>query len=121
MRGRHYTEWVEPVKQLKREGRLQEAEPCCWRVSTQSRPRQAWRARQSPPWYYEQLGIVYRKLGDQAASDAIAQRHANALLLSPAEQSLACTYRGPHSAVLTLVAEASATKADSRSWMGQSH
>jgi hypothetical protein len=30
------------------------------------------------PWYYEQLGIVYRKLGDKAASDAIARRHATA-------------------------------------------
>jgi tetratricopeptide (TPR) repeat protein len=78
VRGRHYTEWVEPVKQLKREGRLKEAEAllleCVDAVEAQAR------VEGSPvaPWYYEQLGIVYRKLGDQAASDAIAQRHANA-------------------------------------------
>lgn len=75
VRGRHYTEWVEPVKQLKREGRLAEAEEllleCIDAVEAQAR------AEGGPvaPWYYEQLGIVYRKLGDKAASEAIARRH----------------------------------------------
>jgi tetratricopeptide (TPR) repeat protein len=76
--GRHYTEWVEPVKQLKREGRLEEAEvlllECVDAVEAQARAED----RPVAPWYYEQLGIVYRKLGDKAASDAIAQRHATA-------------------------------------------
>jgi tetratricopeptide (TPR) repeat protein len=78
VRGRHYTQWVEPIKKLKREGRLAEAEEllldCVDAVEAEAR------AEGTPvaPWYYEQLGIVYRKLGDKAASDAIAQRHLTA-------------------------------------------
>jgi hypothetical protein len=74
VRGRQYTEWVETIKQLKREGRLAEAEEllleCVDAVEAKARTKRTPVA----PWYYEQLGIVYRKLGDKAASDAIAQR-----------------------------------------------
>jgi hypothetical protein len=69
---------VEPVKQLKREGRLAEAEEllleCIDAVEAQARTE----GGPVAPWYYEQLGIVYRKLGDKAASEAIAQRHMTA-------------------------------------------
>ena len=78
MRGRHYTEWVEPVKQLKREGRLKEAEALLVECVDAVEAEASVEGSSVAPWYYEQLGIVYRKLGDQVASDAIAHRHANA-------------------------------------------
>ena len=78
MRGRHYTEWVEPVKQLKREGRLKEAEALLLECVDAVEAQASIEGSPVAPWYYEQLGIVYRKLGDQPASDAIAQRHTNA-------------------------------------------
>jgi hypothetical protein len=78
VRGRHYTEWVEPVKQLKREGRLKEAEALLLECVDAVEAEASVEGSPVAPWYYEQLGVVYRKLGDQPASDAIAVRHANA-------------------------------------------
>jgi hypothetical protein len=69
---------VEPVKQLKREGRLEEAEELLLECVDAVEAEAAVKGRPVAPWCYEQLGIVDRKLGDRAASDAIARRHANA-------------------------------------------
>jgi len=74
--GRHYTESVETVKQLKRDGRLEEAVALLLRLCDAAE-REA-RAQNWPspaPWYYEQLAIVYRKQGNYAAEVGILERY----------------------------------------------
>jgi hypothetical protein len=73
--GRHYTEWVEPVKELKRQGNLAEAErvllACVEAVERESTVR-GW---PGAPWYYDQLAIVFRKQGRYDDEVAILERH----------------------------------------------
>ena len=59
--GRHYTEYVELVKQFKRDGDLDAAEKLLLHLLTAvEKESEADRATPAP-WYYEQLAIVYRK------------------------------------------------------------
>lgn len=61
--GIHYTDSVEDVKQLKREGRNQEAIQILLRSveATEAESGQAGKGWGVAPWYYEQLAILYRK------------------------------------------------------------
>jgi len=59
--GRHYTEYVELVKQLKREQRLTEAESLLLELIDAVEAQALEGNGSIPPWYYEQLAIVYRK------------------------------------------------------------
>ena len=72
--GRHYTTYVEEVKQLKREGRLQEAENLLLKLIKVVEAQAAIDGLGVAPWYYEHLGIVYRKAGEQNKSDSILRR-----------------------------------------------
>lgn len=60
VRGKHYTEWVEPVKQLKREKRFEEALAILWECQQAT-------IREDGPhpasWYFEQAAIIHRRLG----------------------------------------------------------
>jgi tetratricopeptide (TPR) repeat protein len=62
LQGRHYTTFVEAVKALKRENKLQEAEELLLNlieaVEEEAAKEKEWTLA---PWYYEQLGVVYRK------------------------------------------------------------
>ena len=61
--GAHYTDCVEEVKQLKREGKNQEAIEILLR-SVEASEAEAEFAGEGwgvAPWYYEQLAILYRK------------------------------------------------------------
>ncbi|MBC7109277.1 MAG: hypothetical protein H5T41_10960 [Methanomassiliicoccales archaeon] len=75
LRGKHYTEYVEEVQNLKRTGRLDEAEKLLLKlveaVEAEARA-QGWGVA---PWYYEQLAIIYRKRKDYAAEVAILKRY----------------------------------------------
>jgi predicted RNA-binding Zn-ribbon protein involved in translation (DUF1610 family) len=60
--GRHYTEWVDEVKRLKRENLLDEAETLLMGLinATESEAREkGW--RDPAPAYYRDLAIIYRK------------------------------------------------------------
>lgn len=61
--GEHYTDSVARVKQLKREGRNQEAIEVLLRSvdATESESKFAGEGWGVAPWYYEQLAILYRK------------------------------------------------------------
>jgi len=61
--GYHYTEHVERVKQLKREGRHPESIDLLLKLveATESEARTAGGNWGVAPWYYEQLAIIYRK------------------------------------------------------------
>lgn len=74
VKARHYTSAPETVKQLKREGKLEEAESLLlWCVEeTEEEARRE--GLGVAPWYYEQLAIVYRKQGRTEDELAILER-----------------------------------------------
>lgn len=78
VRGRHYCAWVEPVKQLKRDNRLDEALDLLLEViAVVERPENC-QGREPAPWYTEQAAIVYRKQKNFAGEVDILQRWVDA-------------------------------------------
>jgi len=61
--GKHYTNSVEAIKQLKREGRHEEAIELLLKAvnATERESTAAGKGWGVAPWYYEQLAIIYRK------------------------------------------------------------
>ena len=72
--GRHYTEYVDQVKQLTREKRLEEAEQLLMSLvdATESEARQE--STGVAPWYYEHLAMIYRKNKDLIRQLSILER-----------------------------------------------
>lgn len=70
--GVHYLELVEPIKQLKRDGRLQEALELC--LAAAEAAEAAREGREPAPWYSEQAAIIHRKLGQRAEEIAVLTR-----------------------------------------------
>lgn len=68
----HYLETVEPIKQLKREGRLDEALVLCYGAIAAA--EHARDGREPAPWYTEQAAIIHRKLGQRAEEEAVLRR-----------------------------------------------
>ena len=75
-RGRHFTTYVEEVKQLKRDDRLQEAEALLVELVKATEAEGKKDRLGVAPWYYEQLAIVYRKRKDYASEVRILERYA---------------------------------------------
>ena len=75
-KGRHYTEYPNEVRNLKRAGRLEGAERLLLglidAVEAESRSKRFGVA----PWYYEQLAIVYRKQKNHVREQEILERFA---------------------------------------------
>jgi hypothetical protein len=75
--GKHYTEYVELVRQLKRQGKLDGAEALLLRLIAaveQEAEAENWVVA---PWYYEQLAIIYRKQKDETRELDILKRFAS--------------------------------------------
>ena len=73
--GRHYTEWVESVKQLKRDDEIDAAIGLLSkRVAAVEDEAQA-EGIEAAPWYTEQLAICYRKQKDYDAEIAVLERY----------------------------------------------
>lgn len=72
--GRHYANWVEPVKKLKRQGKFEEAEKILLACIDATERESAITNYGVAPWYYEQLAIIYRKQDRLAAEVAILER-----------------------------------------------
>lgn len=70
--GVHYLELVEPIKQLKREGRLEEALALCYKAIEAAEGNA--KGDMPAPWYTEQAAIVHRKLGQRAEEIAVLNR-----------------------------------------------
>lgn len=70
--GVHYLELVEPIKQLKREGRLNEALILCYKAIEAAEGDRD--GREPAPWYTEQAAIVHRKLGQKDEEIAVLKR-----------------------------------------------
>lgn len=68
----HYLEAVEPITQLKREGRLTEALELCYRaIAGAENDREG---REPAPWYTEQAAIIHRKLGQRVEEEQVLRR-----------------------------------------------
>lgn len=70
--GIHYLQAVEPIKQLKREGRLDEALSLCYLAIEGA--ENARDGREPAPWYTEQAAIIHRKLGQHAEEVKVLRR-----------------------------------------------
>ena len=72
VRGVHYLELIEPIKQLKREGRYTEALELCYAaIEGAENGREG---REPAPWYTEQAAIVHRKLGERDKEISVLER-----------------------------------------------
>ena len=76
--GKHYTDSVEEVKQLKREGRIKEAIAILLSSvdATEKESKFAGPDWGVAPWYYEQLAILYRKEKQYQKEVEILERYA---------------------------------------------
>lgn len=70
--GVHYLELVEPIKQLKREDRLEEALVLCYKAIEAAEGDAS--SREPAPWYTEQAAIVHRKLRQRDEEIAVLKR-----------------------------------------------
>lgn len=70
--GVHYLQLVEPIKELKREGRLEEALVLCYSAIAGAEGDR--KGREPAPWYTEQAAIIHRKLGQPAEEIAVLER-----------------------------------------------
>ena len=73
--GKHFTEYVDRVKSLKREGRNQEAINMLLRCADAAEEEGRENGHAPAPWYFEQLAIVYRKEGRIADEVAVLERY----------------------------------------------
>ena len=79
--GRHYTEYVELVKQLKRDNDLDAAEKLLLHLLKAVEEEAAAEKHTPAPWYYEQLEIVYRKQKRYEDEISVIGRHRTQLRL----------------------------------------
>jgi len=71
---KHFTEYVEQVKTLKRAGKFDEAEQLLLALVDAVEAENRAEKLGAAPWYYEQLAILYRGRKDYAAEVAILER-----------------------------------------------
>lgn len=74
--GKHYTEYVEDIKALKRHGALDEAEQLLLNLVEAVEAEAKTEGWGVAPWYYEQLAVIHRKRGDFRAEVEILERYA---------------------------------------------
>lgn len=73
---KHYTEHVEKVKVLKKEGKLDEAITLLLRLVAATEAESAVNGLGVAPWYYEQLAAIYHKQRRPQDERAILERYA---------------------------------------------
>ena len=72
--GKHFTKYVDEVKSLRKEGKIDEAEALLLRLVNATEAESAVQKRGVAPWYYEQLAIIYRKQKEYVKEVDILQR-----------------------------------------------
>lgn len=81
--GYHYTELAEPIKQLKREGRLQDALVLCYQAIDAGEKEARAKGWSPAPAYTIHAAVIHRKLGQRAEERAVLERWMDA---APADQ-----------------------------------
>lgn len=72
--GVHYLQLIEPIKQLKREERFEEALVLCYAAIEGAESDAARDGMDPAPWYTEQAAIIHRKLKQPAEEIAVLER-----------------------------------------------
>lgn len=72
---RHFTTYVEEVKQLMRENKNEEALSLLYKLVEATEAESAKDHGGVAPWYYEQIAIIYRKLKRYSDEVAILERY----------------------------------------------
>jgi tetratricopeptide (TPR) repeat protein len=75
-KGKHYTDYVEDVKALKRQGQYNEAIQLLLALIDAVELEARIKKWAIAPWYYEQLAILYRKQKDYQSEISILERFA---------------------------------------------
>lgn len=75
VRGRDFVEWVEPIKQLRRDGHEQAALELLMECISAAERDAAANGWGLPNWYTEQAAIILRKNGDHAGEIAVLERY----------------------------------------------
>lgn len=73
-KGKHYTKYVDEVKSLMRDNRLDDAERLLLELVNATETEARSEGFGVAPWYYERLAVLYRKKKDAAAEIAILER-----------------------------------------------
>lgn len=76
VRGRHFTQWVETVKGLRRRDEEEAAEELLLALIDATEAEDRVEGMGVAPWYYEQLAISYRKRGQAEKEVAVLERYA---------------------------------------------
>ncbi|HXK59351.1 MAG TPA: 3'-5' exonuclease [Acidobacteriota bacterium] len=76
LNGKHYTGYVEVVKDLKRRGEYSEVEELLLSLLDVIEAESHAKGWGVAPWYYEQLAIVYRSQGEYAKEVSVLERYA---------------------------------------------
>lgn len=82
VRGRHYTDWVDAVKALKRSGHQEQARDLLVELCAAAEAEATVTGQAIPPWYFEQCAIVCRKLRDTNDEAAVLKRYIDKPLAS---------------------------------------
>jgi hypothetical protein len=77
--GRHYTAYVDEVKELKRKEDLATAQHLLLQLIEAVEAEAKANSWAVAPWYYEQLAIIYRKKKDKAKEIEILKRYVEQL------------------------------------------
>ncbi len=75
VRGRHYTEWIEHVKQLKREKKHQEVIDLCLEAVAACEEEGSLDKNGVPPWWYEQVALGARRTDQPAVERSAMERY----------------------------------------------
>ncbi|MHA7617472.1 tetratricopeptide repeat protein [Cellulosimicrobium cellulans] len=78
VRGRHFTEWAEPIRELKREGRVDEALKLALECVDATERASRSDGLAPAPAYTTMAAIIYRQRKDYAAEIAILERYQRA-------------------------------------------
>ena len=76
VKGKHFTDYVDEVKQLLRDGNTSEVVALLLELVAATENESKAQGYGIAPWYYEQLAIVYRKMGSVNDEIAILERFA---------------------------------------------
>lgn len=76
LRGRHFTDYVEEVKNLRRDGQTDQAELLLLELIDATEAESEAKGLGVAPWYYEQLAVLYSKQGEKGREILILERFA---------------------------------------------
>lgn len=75
VRGRHFTEWVDEVKQLKRDQKQHEVIQLCLEAVDATEAEQARNGLSVAPWWYDQVALAARRTGQSDLERDVMQRY----------------------------------------------